>query len=40
MNQLSYHVNNAKLNNAGLKLNANLEKDIENTLNLFKYLKQ
>ena len=40
MNQLSYHVNNTKLNNAGLKLNANLEKDIENTLNLFKYLKQ
>ena len=40
MNQLSYHVNNAKLNNAGLKLNANLEKDIENILNLFKYLKQ
>ena len=40
MNQLSYHVNKTKLNNAGLKLNANLEKDIENTLNLFKYLKQ
>ena len=40
MNQLSYHVNNTKLNNAGLKLNANLEKDIENILNLFKYLKQ
>tara|TARA_Y100000590_G_scaffold315081_1_gene356292 strand:+ start:1164 stop:2090 length:927 start_codon:yes stop_codon:yes gene_type:complete len=40
MNQLSYHVNNAKLNNAGLKLNAKLEKDIKNTLNLFKYLKQ
>ena len=40
MNQLSYHVDDAKLKNEGLKLNSNLEKDIEDTLNLFNYLKQ
>jgi nucleoside-diphosphate-sugar epimerase len=40
MNQLSYHVDNTKLRNEGLELNSNLEKDIENTLNLFNYLKQ
>ena len=40
MNQLSYHVDNTKLKNEGLTLGSNLEKDIENTLNLFNYLKQ
>jgi len=40
MNQLSYHVDDSKLRNHGLKLNSKLEKDIVNTLNLFKYLKQ
>ena len=40
MNQLSYHVDDAKLKNEGLLLNSNLEKDIEDTLNLFNYLKQ
>ena len=40
MNQLSYHVNDTKLKNEGLKLNSNLEKDIKDTLNLFNYLKQ
>jgi nucleoside-diphosphate-sugar epimerase len=40
MNQLSYHVDDTKLRNEGLKLNSNLEKDIEDTLNLFNYLKQ
>jgi len=40
MNQLSYHVDDAKLRNEGLILNANLEKDVKDTLNLFKYLKQ
>ena len=40
MNQLSYHVDDAKLKNEGLILNANLEKDIKETLSLFNYLKQ
>ena len=40
MNQLSYHVDGAKLKNAGLRLNSNIEKDIKDTLNLFNYLKQ
>ncbi len=40
MNQLSYHVDDTKLKNEGLKLNSNLEKDIKDTLNLFNYLKQ
>jgi nucleoside-diphosphate-sugar epimerase len=40
MNQLSYHVDDTKLKNEGLKLSSDLEKDIEDTLNLFNYLKQ
>tara|TARA_Y100000590_G_scaffold462835_1_gene627981 strand:+ start:244 stop:1167 length:924 start_codon:yes stop_codon:yes gene_type:complete len=38
MNQLSYHVSNSKLKNAGLNLNNNLNKDIKNTLSLLKYI--
>ena len=40
MNQLSYHVDSTKLKNEGLSLRSNLEKDIENNLNFFNYLKQ
>ena len=40
MNQLSYHVDNTKLNNEGLLLNSSLDTDIKDTLNLFNYLKQ
>ena len=36
MNQLSYHVDNNKLKQIGLKLNAKIEKDIKETINLFK----
>ena len=39
MNQLSYHVDKKKLSNRGLFLNSNLDKDIADTLNLFKYIK-
>ena len=39
MNQLSYHVDDKKIRSYGLKLNANLQKDIDNTLKLFSYLK-
>ena len=39
MNQLSYHVDKKKLSKFGLKLNSNLQKDIDDTLNLFKNLK-
>jgi len=35
MNQLSYHVDNNKLNNLGLKLNAKIEQDIKETLKIF-----
>ena len=38
MNQLSYHVDNKKLNNLGLKLNSPIESDIKKTLELFKNL--
>jgi UDP-glucose 4-epimerase len=38
MNQLSYHVDNKKLNNLGLKLNSPIEADIKKTLELFKNL--
>ena len=38
MNQLSYHVNNRKLKRLGLNLNNSIEKDIKETLNLFKSL--
>jgi UDP-glucose 4-epimerase len=40
MNQLSYHVDNNKLNNEGLLLNSSLDTDIKNTLKLFDYLQQ
>ncbi len=36
MNQLSYHVKKTKLENHGIKLNSDLNKDIKNTLNLFQ----
>jgi len=39
MNQLSFHVSSKKLQNAGLKLNSNIEKDIKDTLGLFKNIK-
>ena len=39
MNQLSYHVDDAKLRNKGLRLNASLQKDIKETLLLFKGIK-
>jgi len=38
MNQLSYHVDNNKLKRIGLRLNSKIEKDIKETLNLFKNL--
>ena len=38
MNQLSYFVDNKKINKLGLKLNSSIEKDIKDTLNLFKYI--
>ena len=39
MNQLSYHVADKKIRNYGLRLNADLQKDIDDTLKLFSYLK-
>ena len=39
MNQLSYQVDNQKLNKFGLKLKSDIKKDIEETLNLLKGLK-
>ena len=39
MNQLSYHVDDSKLRNFGINLNSDIQKDIDDTLNLFKYLK-
>ena len=39
MNQLSYHVGKKKLSDKGLFLNSNLDRDIANTLNLFKCIK-
>ena len=39
MNQLSYHVDDKKIRSYGLKLNADLQKDIDDTLKLFSYLK-
>ena len=39
MNQLSYHVDGSKHKKNGLSLNAKIEKDVEETLNLFDYLK-
>ena len=39
MNQLSYHVDKNKLIKSGLRLNSDLQKDINQTLKLFSYLK-
>jgi len=40
MNQLSYHVDKAKLSKHGLTLNSNLDTEIKDTLNLFKNTKK
>ena len=37
MNQLSYHVDNKKLNSLGLKLTSSIERDIKETLKLFVF---
>ena len=39
MNQLSYKVDDNKIRTHGLKLNSDLQKDVDNNLNLFNYLK-
>jgi UDP-glucose 4-epimerase len=39
MNQLSYHVDDKKIKDYGLRLNADLQKDVDDTLKLFSYLK-
>jgi len=39
MNQLSYHVDKKKLSDRGLFLNSNLNRDVADTLNLFKNIK-
>jgi nucleoside-diphosphate-sugar epimerase len=39
MNQLSYHVDDSKIRKYGLRLKCELQKDIDDTLKLFKYLK-
>ncbi len=39
MNQLSYHVDKSKLSKFGLRLNADLQQDINKTIKLFDYLK-
>ena len=39
MNQLSYHVDDYKIRTHGLKLNSDLQKDVDDTLKLFNYLK-
>ena len=39
MNQLSYHVENKKIRDKGLILNASIQSDIKETLNLFKNIK-
>ena len=39
MNQLSYHVDDSKIRKYGLRLNSDLQKDINETLELFTYLK-
>jgi nucleoside-diphosphate-sugar epimerase len=36
LNQLSYHVDQSKIKNHGLRLNADITKDIKDTLSLFK----
>jgi len=40
MNQLSYHVDDAKFKKYGIVLKSKIDKDIKDTLNLFKYLQQ
>ena len=40
MNRLSYHVSKKKLSAKGLSLNSNLDRDIANTLKLFKNIKK
>ena len=37
MNQLSYHVDDKKLKNLGLKLKPGIKQDIKETLNLFDF---
>ncbi len=39
MNQLSYHVDNQKLSNLGLKLNSSIQNDIKDTIKLLSGLK-
>jgi len=39
MNQLSYHVDDSKIRKYGVRLKCELQKDIDDTLKLFKYLK-
>ncbi len=39
MNQLSYHVDDSKIKSYGLKLNSDIQKDIDDTLKLFNNIK-
>ena len=39
MNQLSYHVDDSKIRNEGLRLNSKIDDDIKGILKLFNYLK-
>ena len=39
MNQLTYHVSSLKLKKSGLILKNDITKDIKDTLNLFKNIK-
>ena len=39
MNQLSYHVDDSKIKSYGLKLNSDIQKDIDDTLKLFDNIK-
>ena len=38
MNRLSYHLDNKKIKSLGLNLNSSIQKDIKETLGLFKNL--
>ena len=40
MNQLSYHVDDTKFKKYGIVLKSKIDKDINDTLNLFKYLQR
>ena len=40
MNKISYHIDKKKLQNKGLFLNSNLNRDINNTIKLFKNIKK